>query len=126
MARPRTPTALLDARGAFKNHPDRKRDSEPVVKEPLGAPPSRLTGLEVEAWMEIVEFAPMGVLTRADRHAVEQAARLMAESWEDFKSFPTAKLTRLQVTLGQFGMNPSDRSKLSIGKPKDGNPFDSL
>jgi hypothetical protein len=44
MSRPRTPTAVLELRGAFKEHPERAREraGEPRPTEPLGEPPKRL------------------------------------------------------------------------------------
>lgn len=126
MARPRTPTKILDARGAFKTHPERKREGEPEVKAPIGSPPDSLSELEKSAWHEIVSDAPMGVLTAADAKAVELAARLLAESRTDWENFTVGKIGRLQAFLGQFGMTPSDRAKMSIEKPKDVNPFDSF
>lgn len=124
MGRPRTPTAVLDARGAFKKDPQRKRDGEPVVEESIGAVPTRLAGTEVVAWQEIVSTAPMGVLTKADRVHVEEMSRLLAESWEEGRDFQLGRRSLLNKMLGQIGMNPVDRSKIVVAKPKDANPFD--
>lgn len=127
MARPRTPTNLLDARGAFKRHPERRRDGEPVVNDPIGAPPAGLDPEELRWWKEIVARAPLGVLTAADYMPVLLAAKLMAEAMADFPGFNPAKLGRLQSLLGTFGMTPSDRAKLSIPKAKEReNPFAAL
>ncbi len=126
MARPRTPTKVLDARGAFKANPQRKRDGEPEVHEPIGCAPDHLADDELAAWRQIISQAPMGVLTEADTIAVESAACLVAEFRRDKADFPAGKLGRLQSFLGQFGMTPSDRAKMSIEKPKDVNPFDTL
>ena len=123
VARPRTPTKILDARGAFKRHPERKRDGEPVVKDPLGSPPDRLTELERQAWREVAMYAPPGVLTSADRIHVEELSILLAESWVSRADMQTSTRALLNKMLGQLGMNPSDRSKISIEKPKDANPF---
>lgn len=126
MARPRTPTKLLDARGAFRKHPERRRDGEPEVKNALGAAPYMLNEQEMACWNEIVSYAPVGVLTEADRHAVELAACLLAEFRADRAGFAAGKMGRLQSMLGQFGMNPADRSRLNIEKPSSDNPFDDL
>lgn len=125
MGRPKTPTKLLDARGAFRKHPERRRDGEPEVKDPLGSPPS-LEPDELEAWREIIERAPVGVLTAADWHSVEMASCLMAEYRRDRTGFAAGKMGRLQSLLGRFGMTPADRASLNIEKPKDGNPYDNL
>lgn len=126
MARPKTPTRILDARGSFRKHPERRRDGEPEVKNPLGAVPESLTSGEIACWNEIVSYSPVGVLTEADRLAVELAACLLAEFRDDRAGFAAGKMGRLQSMLGQFGMNPSDRAKLSIEKPKDDNPYNDL
>lgn len=125
MARPRTPTKILDARGAFDKNPNRRRDGEPEVKESIGAPPEELSEGELKAWKMIVSRAPMGVLTSADWPSVWMAARIWAGFISD-PDYPAGKVARLHAMLGQFGLNPSDRSKLSIEKPKDVNPFSAL
>lgn len=125
--RPRTPTAVLDARGAFKKDPQRRRDGEPVVREPLGAMPDNFDEGQARAWTEITETAPLGVLTEADRLAVEFAATLLAEFRQDRYGFPATKHGTLLKLLGQFGMTPSERSRLSIPKAKEReNPFAAL
>ena len=120
MSRPRKPTKILEASGAFKRNPKRKRGSEPEVTTPIGNAPEHMEADQVTAWCEIVVSAPAEVLTGADRLALEIAAVLMAEFREDPREFQAAKLTRLTALLGQFGMTPSERSKLGVGnKPKE-------
>jgi len=126
MARPRTPTAVLEARGSFKTHPERRRSGEPVVETPLGNPPAHMGELEVACWFEIAELAPKGVLTSADRVTVETLACLLAEFRTVKEDFPASKHARMFGYLGQLGMMPGERSKLSIEKPKDVNAFAEL
>lgn len=126
MARPRTPTKVLDARGSFKKHPERKRDGEPEVREPIGSVPEYFDEMQKAAWNQITSQAPMGVLTKADTGAVEMTSILMAEMRSDWDNFSVGKIGRLQALLGQFGMTPSERARLNIAKPKDVNPFDQL
>ncbi|HUS94850.1 MAG TPA: hypothetical protein VMZ24_06730, partial [Patescibacteria group bacterium] len=126
MSRPRTPTKILDARGAFKKNPQRSRDGEPEVRDPIGSAPDRLEDLERQAWDEVVRYAPMGVLTEADRHHVEELCILLAESWRLRAKMQTSTRALINKMLGQIGMNPSDRSRISIEKPRNENPFDSL
>lgn len=126
MARPRTPTNVLDARGAFKKHPERKRkDAE--TAGPLSAAPAHLTVGAMQAWQEIERSAPRDVLTDSDRLALELAANLLAQFRENPVEFPAAKLVRLEALLGKFGMTPADRAKVGGKKeaPK-GNPFADL
>lgn len=107
-------------------HPERKRSGEPEVKTPLGSPPPHFQQDEAGCWHEIAMHAPVGVLTSADRLSVEIAAELLARKRRDFDAFPTADRKHLDVMLGKFGLNPSDRAKLSIEKPKDASSFANL
>ncbi len=126
MARPRTPTNVLELRGAFKRHPERKRSEETKSPYPIGECPSRLDEGERAAWDEIVSTCCPGVLTHSDRLAVEIAARLLAESWEAGREFDDVRRRQLYTLLGQFGMNPSDRSKIRVEPPKTANKFADL
>ena len=127
MARPRTPTNVLDARGSFRKHPERKR-VDPDTAGPLSAAPDHLTEQALECWNDIAVSAPPGVLTDSDRIALEIAANLLAQIRADPLEFTSMRLVRLEVLLGKFGMTPSDRSKVSIAtraKPS-ANPFADL
>lgn len=126
MARPRTPTNVLDARGAFKTHPERKRQDAEASGE-LSAPPLHLTGSTLGAWHEIVACAPRDVITESDRLSLELMASLLAEFRQSPADFTAAKLVRLEALLGKFGMTPADRAKVGWKpeKPK-GNPFADL
>jgi len=122
MGRPRKSTQLLEASGAFKNHPDRRR-IDPATSGDIGDPPKHLTQREQDTWKEIVNLAIPGVLTLHDRVAVEMATRLLAEFRTDSQSFTAAKLARLEAMLGRFGMTPADRSRVSARLPSQPNPF---
>lgn len=126
MARPRTPTNVLDARGAFRKHPERKREDAKSAG-PLSAAPRHLTPDVLKAWKELAKFAPLEVLTDSDRLALEIAANLLAQFRTDPVEFPATKLVRLEALLGKFGMTPADRAKVGGKKeaPK-GNPFADL
>lgn len=126
--RPRTPTNILQMRGAYKNHPERAKDreNEPQICEPIGNPPATFTADQLKAWKDIVTSAPAGVLTSADALAVENAARLLA--LERIGQNSDSQGRRLDALLGKFGMTPSERSKVSVSVPtkRTGNPFSSL
>lgn len=126
MPRSRTPTSILKARGSFKKHPERRRPDEPQVTEELGEPPAMLKSNELQAWRDIVEHCAAGVLRKSDRIAVEIAASLLAQYRRAPGKFPSAKLGRLEILLGKFGMNPSDRSKVSAPRQPENNPFTGL
>ncbi len=126
MARPRTPTNVLELRGSFKAQPSRRRIAEPISQYPIGECPSRLDEGERAAWNEIVSTCCPGVLTHSDRLAVEITARLLSESWEAGREFDDVRRRQLYTLLGQFGMNPSDRSKIRVEPPKMANKFEAL
>ena len=129
MARPRTPTNVLDARGAFKKNPQRAR-VDPANSGKLRPPPKGDHFNEIHRliWKELVKAAPKDVITESDRFALEICCLLMAEFRADAISFPAAKLVRLETLLGKFGMTPSDRAKVAGAKEKKnpGNPFEGL
>lgn len=124
MARPRTATAILEARGAFKNHPERKRvDPKPEGGLPE-APPDNLTPAQKQAWQRIVRVAPESVLQSSDEIMVEMAACLLAEFQADPTSMPTARITRLETQLGKFGLSPSDRARIGVSPTLDTSEYD--
>jgi hypothetical protein len=128
MGRPRTPTNVLDARGAFRKNPARgkARENEPVADDGAGYPPAHFTAEQVSAWSELTENAHAGTLSSADRFAVEMASVLLASFRADPAEFSAAKYQRLQSLLATFGMTPADRSKVAAkAKPKE-NAFATL
>ncbi len=114
----RVPTATLARRGAFKKDPQRARAraNEPRPNGPIGEPPACLTPSQIKCWKEIIESAPEGVLTRADRFIVELAARLLA-LWRGRNAPPAWVGTQLRTCLASMGMTPSDRSRVGAGAP---------
>lgn len=152
MARPRKPTSVLELSGAFKKDPQRKRANEPKELRALGDPPDRLPAEAIPFWNELIAIAPRGVLTIADRWAVELAATLMAKATRDCPSveqvvellkydelltddlkkllhrqaISAAELATLRSLLAALGMTPADRSKLSVPTEKPKNPFADL
>ncbi len=73
MARTRTPTAKLQAKGSFLRHPERKRAraQEPRPAGALGGPPERLSNIQKALWLELAAMIPTGVAHDCDRWAVE-------------------------------------------------------
>ncbi len=125
MARPATPTAIHKATGSYKKNPNRENKNEPIVKEPLSKCPNHLEIDEKKMWMKIKKEAPNKVLTQADSVALELAAILFAQFRREKTEMPNSKIVTLMNLLGQFGMNPSARSKLSIPQDdKSTNEFD--
>jgi hypothetical protein len=112
MGRTRTPTAVLELRGAFKRNPDRlrARKNEPLVTTPLPEPSPGLPKPVKEAWLEMQSRGFW--LTSADRFLVEIAATLLARyRFDQIKSGDVSLLIRL---LGMIGFSPKDRSALNL------------
>ena len=127
MPQPRVPTNILKMRGADKNHPERikKRENEPRNINPVGAPSEHLSDIEKEFFKEIVDLSIEGVLGEADRISVEQAACLLVKCRGLGEDPVTAAEKGLFFKyLGQLGMLPADRSKISIPGKKKKNAFD--
>lgn len=123
MSKPRTATALLDSRGAFKAHPERKR-SDPVVNTPFpDTAPAELTPLQVKWWHKLVKQVPSAVLTGADQASMQLLAILWAEFMHDTEVFPSAKLGQMRGLMGEFGMTPAARAKLATNAEDDDGDF---
>lgn len=114
MSRPRVPTEILSARGAFLANPSREKDRahEPVPDRPLGDPPERLDADCKAVWAEIADQLPPGVACVADRTMFEVLTRLVAKLRA--KKIRIMELTCLISLCGRFGMTPSDRSKVAV------------
>jgi hypothetical protein len=112
MSRPRTPTAVLKLRGAFKNHPSRGRDREfePRISTALPHAPKYLTATTAAMWLAMQSRGYW--LTSADQFLVEIAATLMARyRIGELKSGDVSQLIGL---LGKIGFSPGERSKLDL------------
>jgi hypothetical protein len=117
MGRPRTPTAVLDAKGAFIKDPQRKRPNEPSTDRPLGKAPEHLSENEQALWDEIRKRLLPGVAKRSDRDAFESLVLLKAR--ERSGLILPAERGQLIALYGRFAMTPSDRSKVFVdAKPK--------
>ena len=79
MAKPRTASKILELRGLFKKHPDRKR-SEPEVKNQLRkTAPRCLSADQKLVWRKILKIVPPGVLLESDEMIVACVACLWAQ-----------------------------------------------
>jgi hypothetical protein len=125
MGRPRKPTKALELSGAYEKHPERKADRahEPKPEGPIGSPPAEFlieypnsgylkSGRLLALWNELIALAPPGVLTSADRWHVEIVCRLMEK--QRYGSLKGTELSQLSMLLGKMGLNPADRSKVSV------------
>ncbi|MFC1543062.1 hypothetical protein ACFL4K_00820 [Candidatus Neomarinimicrobiota bacterium] len=127
MARPKTPTKILETRGSFKNHPERKREGEPQPTGPIGDPPDRMPDEEKAIWQELIEQIPKGVLTNADRVMFEVACGLIfLFRTQRPKNISSSKLSMLSTILGKFGLTPADRAKITVSGEEEENPYEKI
>ncbi len=127
MSRPRKPTKTLELNGAFKRHPGRKRINEPQPAGLIGDPPAHFISDELKAtWHEIINMTPEGVLTDADRIHLEIMCQLLVDFRNNPIEFQSARLTRLEAMFGKVGLNPADRSKVTVPGPNKANPFNNI
>ena len=119
MGRNRTPSAILDAKGAFLANPQRERQAEPTTSkaEQLGSAPTRLTKEQQKVWREIAKRMLPGVVFASDRDSFELMVRLTvrmrAEDHSKEETIMTAAEKTLLVSLwSRFAMTPADRSRV--------------
>lgn len=112
MARPRTPTNVLELRGAYVKNPQRKRKAEPKPTAGIGLFSEGPTDLAA-IWNEVVAQTVPGVMTVSDRLALELVCRLLAEIRQHPGELSVGKVTALCNLLGRFGLTPADRSKVA-------------
>jgi hypothetical protein len=116
MARPRTPSNVLELRGSFKKNPQRRREDAPGAGPVDLKPPAHLPTDVAPAWRWICERLPKIVLTASDEVAIEAAARLLAEVWSQRRPEPRL-YAELRAWLRELGMTVQARTKLPIGTP---------
>ncbi len=134
MARPRTPTKILELKGAYRKNPQRERGEEPKAKEGIGPPPRHFDPDQKKVWREISKLCAPGVLTRQDRPAFEiiiiglDQVRRGVETWSEERQemvrVPASSnhCDRVFKQLGKFGMTPSERSNVVVPKEKPDQP----
>jgi phage terminase small subunit len=118
MGRNRTPSAVLDAKGANIKNPQRRRIAEPKGGRPLGSPPKHLDEKHKAVWKEISSRMLPGVVFRSDRDAFELLVRLTVKL-RDGDLDKAAQMTTLISLWSRFAMTPSDRSKVVAEQPKE-------
>ncbi len=127
MARPLTPTSIMELKNAFKKNPQRKRESAPEPRAVfIPDPPKHLTDTQRNTWCEIVKIVPEGVLADADAIHVELCACLLSEFRVSKGTMDTTRITRLEALLGKLGLNPSARAGMSIKGPRKRNKYDDV
>jgi hypothetical protein len=132
MSRHRLPTDILLRNGAFEHDPQRlaAREDEPKPAGPLGDPPEYFLLAERQAWTELSEQVPRGVLTIADRVLVEITsgliARLRDRDPETARPLKAAEYNLVISCLARMGLTPADRSKIAAKPPDSEKPADTF
>jgi phage terminase small subunit len=125
VARPRTPTAVLELKGAFKKDPKRKkaREGEPVVEAPIGVPPKHIGEVAKSVWRRVAKVATW--LTEADRDALEIYCGLKAEAEVDLTEMAASRISLLNKYQNDLGLTAVARSKVKAPEkpPEVVNPF---
>jgi hypothetical protein len=112
MGRLHTPTAVLEARGSYLNHPERARPNEPRPTRPLGSPPKDFSENQARLWQEFKGMVVPGVAYYSDRWALVELVRLKEKS--DLGTITEAAANRLLNMMGRFGLTPADRAKIQV------------
>lgn len=113
MGRNRTPSAILDAKGAFIANPQRRRTKEPQGTLGIGVAPRRLTDEEKAVWKELADDMPDGVLQRSDRNMFELLVVLTVK-FRSREPMMAAEQALMVSLASRFAMTPADRSKVEV------------
>ena len=117
MTRPWTPTQILDKRGSFLRHPERKRarEGEPKPNAPLGNPPAELDREHKCVWRKVAAKIPFGVASNCDEVAFEILVCLIVSFRQRRRqNVPqvVGEIAQMNKLFTQFGMTPADRSRV--------------
>ncbi|MEQ1930976.1 MAG: hypothetical protein ABL957_10675 [Parvularculaceae bacterium] len=115
MSRPRTPSNVLELKGAFDKNPQRRRE-DPKVDLGLGEPPEYFEAEERAIWEEIAGQAPEGVLAKSDRLCIEMLVPMVLRLRRR-EPMKAAERAFMLSTLTRIGCTPADRSR--VAKPAE-------
>ena len=90
--------------------------SEPISPPLTAGAPGYFSDSERQAWQDIVQTVPDGVLLQSDCILLELTARLLAQFRIDFL-MPGNRISLLAGCLGRMGLTPADRSKVFVPPP---------
>jgi phage terminase small subunit len=112
---PRTPSALLETKGAYIKEPSRKleRANEPTTDRPIGDPPEYLTKAERKVWRELVKQSCPGVLKEPDRLMFAMLVGL-ATKFQNREKMVIAETNQMITLSSKFALNPADRSRVQV------------
>jgi phage terminase small subunit len=123
MPQRRVPTSTLEAKGSFLRHPERKRarEHEPKPTAALGQAPEHLGEDERRVWGELAAKFQPGVCGDSDEMAFEVLCCLVTNFRRRVKlNLPhvVGELSAMSKLFSQFGMTPTDRSRVTAEVPK--------
>ena len=122
MSRQKLSAQILDLRGAYKNHPERRPDGNEAVgvgELTLRNCPKSLNVKEAEVWKEIFNQLPDGVKTKSDAPMIELCARLWCELRTKKGKFQSSKLGTVIKCFDRLGLTFNGRSSIIVQKPKE-------
>jgi hypothetical protein len=126
VARPRTPSNVLELRGAFAKNPQRRRKDAEGAGPFNAEPPVDLPAAAAPAWRALAQRVPKISLSSSDEVALGQAARVLAGIWTLDQQggaanplFPKLS-SELRQWLIQLGMTPQARTKIPQAPEKTG------
>jgi hypothetical protein len=117
MPRPRKSARLLAISGAFAKNPKRARKDVEAAGA-IGPWVERSTDPRA-VWDELVAGCPAGILTGADRQALEYAVNLVVEMRLEPMAFSASKGGTLVNLLGKLGCLPASRLQMSMPDSKE-------
>lgn len=121
MGRNKTPTAILDAKGAFIHDPQRARVDEPKGGRPLTKKPPKYLQMnekEIELWKVLHKRLLPGVAFESDEVMFADYVRLTLK-WIEREPMMAAERTYRLSLASRFAMTPADRSKVQAEQPKE-------
>ena len=113
----RVPTSIAEAKGSFITHKNRQRPLEPTTDRSIGLPPATMTKAEKKVWKELVRQSCPGVLFESDRLLFAVLVKLATRFYAN-EPLMCAETSQMITLSSKFAMNPADRSKVAIEKPK--------
>jgi P27 family predicted phage terminase small subunit len=150
MPRPKKPSHLKTIEGTSR--PDRENPNEPKASGAVPVPPDHLSERESEKFLQLLGYITgMGIASAEDTDALANLASVLVEIEEDqvmlhslggpyyvpnpengmIRKHPAVdriqtNRMRAQSLLGEFGLTPASRSKVSAHAPDAENPFAAL
>ena len=108
MTRPRQPTSILEAKGAFKKNPSRYQDYGVTNEGGRPVAPKTLTGRAREIFLDYLGKMPW--LIAVDTYPLAQYAALAAQWEENHAKFQVSKFGAMRTLEKQLGAQLIDRT----------------